>query len=78
MTRELLIRASRPLHMTRAYQTLDPRILRFLILPREFTPMGSSGISLLLSFLPSRFRKRWNEKKRKKEKLTDKSTAPSI
>lgn len=58
MTRELLIRASRPLHMTRAYQTprFDPRILRSPIFPREFTPMGADPDPYLpfsIFFFPS-------------------------
>lgn len=72
MTRELLIRASRPLHMTRAYQTprFDPRILRSPIFPREFTPMGAGprpvfSLSLFFFFF---LLSGWNKKKRKKKK----------
>lgn len=82
MTRELLIRASRPLHMTRAYQTprFDPRILRSPIFPREFTPMGADPDPYLpfsiffFSFSPASHAG-WNKKK-KEEKIIDKSTAP--
>lgn len=72
MTRELLIRASRPLHMTRAYQTprFDPRILRSPIFPREFTPMGADPDPYLpfsiffFSFSPASHAG-WNKKKKK-------------
>lgn len=72
MTRELLIRASRPLHMTRAYQTprFDPRILRSPIFPREFTPMGADPDPYLpfsiffFSFSPAR----WMEQKKERRK----------
>lgn len=77
MTRELLIRASRPLHMTRAYQTprFDPRILRSPIFPREFTPMGVDPdpylpLSIFFSFPSLASHVGWNEK----EKIIDKST----
>lgn len=85
MTRELLIRASRPLHMTRAYQTprFDPRILRSPIFPREFTPMGVDPdpylpLSIFFFFPFSRFA-RWMERKRKNYRQIDRSDwAPDL